>query len=340
MFSRATTLSGLQTKGPWHYLQEMGSIYLKLMRKAFGTDVTSLISADVHVVKLVALSWTSMILDKELFFIRKPIKEIRVAPNGKVVAIVTDIDEAFDRFRIAVVSLATNDLQVVTEAGSEYPDWSADSQNLLYFQKMWASSKESEDELPSFGALSKTRVCDDAGHLLRDKQPSEQLAVVAYSSVNRVCDTADGRIFFSCPVLKLPAARPQHSYTQGLFALDPSRFYATIPLIDQSDSNLVCQAFESSRDGKTVAIPEKNGTTHLLSVLTGKIEEIESGPPWGRLIVFPAFRSNNELTYVRQLGDSTKTSTAKLVLWDIEAGDGRDLSANWPALLKSQWLYK
>lgn len=177
MFSRATTLSGLQTKGPWHYLQEMGSIYLNLMRKAFGTDVTSLISADVHVVKLVALSWTSMILDKELFFIRKPIKEIRVAPNGKVVAIVTDIDEAFDRFRIAVVSLATNDLQVVTEAGSEYPDWSADSQNLLYFQKMWASSKESEDELPSFGALSKTRVCDDAGHLLRDKQPSEQLAV-------------------------------------------------------------------------------------------------------------------------------------------------------------------
>jgi WD40 repeat protein len=121
-----------------------------------------------------------------------------------------------------------------------------------------------------------------------------------------------------------------------LFALDPEREAAVIPLIPRSVQDSLpakLDFYEPSPDGKRVAISGEKGAVVVLTLATGKLDTVQAAGKEDTVCA-PAWRSATELCYVF----TTNGQPAQVAFWNN--GTNRVLSAKWPADVRKGFLDK
>jgi WD40 repeat protein len=118
--------------------------------------------------------------------------------------------------------------------------------------------------------------------------------------------------------------------------LDPERQAAVIPLIPRSvEESLPAKPgyYETSPDGKRIAILADKGAVAVLTLATGALDTVQA-PGDDDTVSAPAWRSASELCFI----STTNGRPAQVALWDN--GTTRVLSANWPAAARKGFLDK
>jgi hypothetical protein len=274
------------------------------------------------------------------------IKDIRVSPGGKTVAItvapgIAD-DKAVEIFISPLTAGAVEDSHYVGK-GAWYPDWSPDSKSLYYVKPVTST----EGGKAQFGTLVRQQIVGDDGKLLdHTKLPAEEdLVGVAYDPMMRVRALPDGRVFFDSVSLSLPAT-PMDVPDRGLiFAIAPGKQATVTRLVPRTTEEEIGDAaefFAISPDGAYVAIPWKDGRIAVLDTATGSVSRIQpdedktgidKGSNDWHLKTVPVWRSNDELCFIRPVGKERQ-----VVLHSMRTNQDRVLSANWPLAAREEWL--
>jgi hypothetical protein len=307
----------------------------KSLSAADEKSFAKLAYVDIHTVRVVAVSSTSMIPVRDLCSGATPIAEIRLSPTDRTLAILKEAKEN-RAFQLSVASLDTGKSKIVSSSANRYPDWSSDGDSIFYFEER---TLPSEQPKLRFGELLKRTVTDSSGRLLDNPLEAQKLADVAFASESRIRHTNDGRIFFACPLVELPYTSPEKASNLTIFSLDPSKCFSTTTVVPGNSADLFPQYFEISSDGRELVIPKTSGATELISVITGRADTVQPFPTPGGLIVLPRFRTANEVTFVAPAAENKKQQQVpQLLLWDVSTKTSKDLSASWPISLKSRWL--
>jgi hypothetical protein len=261
------------------------------------------------------------------------ITDIRVSPNGSAVAYTAHRNgspEAADLFVVQTDGAAPPSL--VAKDTAYCPDWSADGRSLLYIR---AINPPTSSEQLCLGSLTRTAVLDAAGKI-EIQSKSEDLVGMLFDLNGKVRGLSDGRIVFDALEVHLPCTSLDMPQQAQLFALDPERQNAVIPLIPLAVlGNLpdTPSYYEPSPDGKRIAIGADKGAVVVLTLATGTLETIQAAGT-GDTICAPAWRSAGELCYI----STPKGQSAQVTL--RSNGVVRVLSTNWPQEARKGFLDK
>jgi hypothetical protein len=259
------------------------------------------------------------------------ITDIRVSPDGTAVAYTaiqhSDPDTA-DLFLVPADG-AFPPLSVASNT-AYCPDWSADGRSLLYVRAI--NSAAGGDQL-CLGSLTRTTVVNAAGKF-EIAPKSDDLVGLLFDINNKVRRLSDGRIVFAAADVHLPCTSADMPQQPQLFAIDPERQAAVIPLIPQSVLAKLPDSsgyYEPSPDGKRIAICGDKCAVAVLTLATGDLETIQ---PAGShdTICAPAWRSADELCFI----STPKDKPAQVSL--RANGTNTVLSANWPAEVRKDFL--
>jgi Tol biopolymer transport system component len=256
--------------------------------------------------------------------------DLRISPQGTAIAY-SEEGEGKDEVELLVITTNGTVPQLVEKDTSYCADWSPDGRALVYTR---AANGSAINEI-ALGLLSRRNVLDAAGRIQIQKNP-EDLAGLLFDVGDKVRCLGDGRIVFATADAHLPctaADMPQHPQ---LFALDPERQEAIIPLIpagSQDDVPAKADYYEPSPDGKQIAISGSKGAVSILNVVTGSLEPVQTGGDEDTVSV-PSWRSNNEICFV-----SVSTNGQKQVVLRANATN-RVISMSWPADARISFLDK
>ena len=101
-----------------------------------------------------------------------------------------------------------------------------------------------------------------------------------FDANNKVRCLSDGRIIFAAVDIHLPCTNLDMPQQPELFALDPERQAAVIPLIPRSvQGSLPANPdyYETSPDGKRIAISGEKGAVVVLTLATGELDTVQAG---------------------------------------------------------------
>lgn len=266
----------------------------------------------------------------------KDIAGIRVSPNGKHICLIEDLPND-SAYRLLVISDTGKETLEVSAKGNLFPDWTKDSRSLVFIEKNDQNNWHFDR-----GTLTKVTVCDEQGKLLSTLGEPDYLVDVAFQGISRVRCTGNGRIYFCCPQAKLPMTKTETTSPIALFCLDQDRYQTAIPLTLPQDSNYLQKYmayFKVSPDGNKIAVLGQLGETYLLKVQTSQVQALQYSPTNDHVCMLPAFRSDNEITYVaptkRKINNENVCS---IVLFNLKDDEGKDLSQNWASKVSTGWL--
>lgn len=164
---------------------------------------------------------------------------------------------------------------------------------------------------------------------------ADDLAGLLFDPDNEVRCLSDGRIIFAAVDVHLPCTSLDMPQQPQLFALDPERQTAVIPLIPRSvQSSLPDKPYfyVPSPDGKRIAILADQGAVVVLTLATGALDTVQAAGKHN-LESAPAWRSAGELCFI---STTTNGQPSQLVLWSN--GTTRALSAHWPPAARKGFL--
>jgi hypothetical protein len=261
----------------------------------------------------------------------RSIMDIRVCPSGAALAYTIHGDTDHETADLLVIPAAGGAPPSLVAKGTAYcADWSADSHSLLYVR---AVNPAAIGDSLCLGSLTRTVVLNDAGKI--EIQPkSEDLAGLLFDLNNKVCRLSDGRIVFAAADVHLPCTSQDMPQQPQLFALDPERQAAVIPLIPRGvvgklpDDPLY---YEPSPDGKLIAIVAEKGAVAILTLATGELETVQ-GAGTHDTVCAPVWRSASELCFV----SAAKDAPPQVCLRSNKIT--KVLSANWPPEARKGFL--
>jgi Tol biopolymer transport system component len=261
----------------------------------------------------------------------RKILDLRVSPTGTAVAYTAQGDKDPELQLLVVPADGSAPPQVVARNTASCSDWSADGHSLLYIR---ASNEAASTDQTCLASLTRRGILNAAGKL-EIQTNADDLAGLLFDPNNEVRCLRDGRIIFAAADVHLPCTSLDMPQEPQLFALDPERQTAVIPLIPRSVQNSLPDKpcfYVPSPDGKRIAISADKGAVVVLTLATGALDtvrvagkrDLESAPAW---------RSASELCFV---STTTNGQPAQLVLWNN--GTTRVLSANWPPQARKGFL--
>ena len=260
------------------------------------------------------------------------IVDIRVAPAGTAIAFTGEGDKDSD-FRLLVVPVdGSAPPRLVAKNTAYCSDWSTDGHSLVYVRAINVST--SDDQI-SLGSLTRRGILNAAGKI-EIQTNADDLAGLLFDANNKVRCLSDGRIVFAAADIHLPCTALDMPQQSQLFALDPERQAAVIPLIPRSAQERLPANpgyYETSPDGKRIAILADKGTVVVLTLATGALDTVQAAAA-DDAVSAPAWRSADELCFIA----TTNGQPAQVALWNN--GTTRVLSANWPAAARKDFLDK
>jgi len=264
---------------------------------------------------------------------------LRVSPNGRNVAYVTNSALPKGEWALFVASLGGGPPRLVAENVALFADWSADGRFLAY-ARATGPAPASQADL-RLGTISRRMVCDAEGKVLETFEKAADLAGLLFQYDLKVRCLRDGRILFAAASVQLPSTAADMPIRMTLFAVDPQRPTTLVRLLPRSAETEVPQGanyFEVSPDEQRVSIPGPQGVA-VVALATGAIEEALADGGYGVFFV-PTWRSPQELCFAVEKGAKLGSPNRReVVLW---SSDGtRLLSKTWTdemvtALLKKQ----
>lgn len=262
----------------------------------------------------------------------RSIADIRIAPTGAAIAFTSEGDKK-DEGRLLVVPVdGSAPPQLVAKNTAYGSDWSADGHALVYIRDV---NEAIGDDQIGLASLTRRSILNTAGKI-EIQTKADDLAGLLFDVNNQVRCLSDGRIVFSSADLHLPCTALDMPQKPQLFALDPERQTAVIPLIPRSAQESLPakpEFYETSPDGKRVAILADKGAVVVLTLATGALDIVQAAGS-DDSVSAPAWRSAGELCFIA----TTKGQPAQVALWSN--GTTRVLSANWPAEARTKFLDK
>ncbi|NLX12377.1 MAG: hypothetical protein GXY44_01815 [Phycisphaerales bacterium] len=273
------------------------------------------------------------------------IDELRVSPDGKIIACVQKISTHGNSilYRLSVISAAGGEWRTLAEPVALFPDWSTDSRSLVYATTRTRPA-EGSDSL-QFGAVVLQRVRDEPGEILEAFAAPEELLGLVFGPQTKIRCLPDGRIIFSAREITLPATSKDIPRYASLFSVDLGR-QPTVNRLVPRDAEVVLPGglangyFELSPDSTRIAVSndvtsEGNQTTvSILNLLTGEVQSVIAQQ--GRLKSIPAWRTARELSLI--VPEKSAWGSAEkyeLVLWE-GPDQVRCISREWPDIFKQK----
>ncbi|MGA2230668.1 MAG: hypothetical protein ABSH22_07190 [Tepidisphaeraceae bacterium] len=292
--------------------------------------------------------------------------ELRVSPKGQaaIVVIPADKDDQGDQpceLWVAATDASRPPIEISTHC-AWYPDWTADGRDVVFVQTTDEHPHKGDTWL---GSIDSIQVVGDDGKLMKNIPPPAatqpagasvaddpdrlgsptELAGLICNPFTRVRCLADGRIFFACVQVTLPATGddfPQHA---EIFSINPGK-EATVSrvLTRNAVENMgdAAQYFEVSPDAKYISVPDHSGKVTVVDLAGGNVMSVQPNaippnPGEGDNLTLPSvptWRGPDELTFVAP--NYTKGLPPYLFLYNVAAYTGADsvkpkvLSVTWP----------
>ena len=319
-------------------------------------DALQQIEASVLQIRIGTLEEGKLALGPPLINSLRKILDIRVSPTGTAIACTAEGDIKDELQLLAVPTDGSAPPQLVARNTAYCSDWSVDGHSLVYVHAI--NECANSDQL-SIGSLTRRGILNTAGKI-EIQTNADDLAGLLFDANNKVRCLSDGRIIFAAADLHLPCTSLDMPQQPQLFALDPEREAAAIPLIPRAMQDSLpgkTDFYETSPDGKRIAISGEKGTVVVLTLATGKLDTVQAAGQEATVSVpgknseslsqykveatakeetvsVPAWRSSSELCYVF----TPKGQPAQVALWNN--GTNRLLSANWPPEARKGFLDK
>lgn len=275
-----------------------------------------------------------------------PITEVRVSPDGHMVAFVEG-DNLFEASKtitrlFAVPADGGAPARIVDDHVALFPDWGASGTDLVYAKAMKPLPEDSDFRL---GTVLRRQVRDETGQMLETFPEPDILAGLVFSSLSKIRCLPDGRILFSSAEFHLPTTAQDMPQRQQLFALDPQRQATITRLVPRAAVGTLgdrVDFFEVSPDATKVAVPSSDGRVTVLTLASGTVEIVQKHEDPDReghrkLRTLPVWKSADELCFlIPAKGPKGEDGRPEFVLWS--AGQTRSLSKDWPDELLSSLM--
>jgi hypothetical protein len=262
----------------------------------------------------------------------RKIVDIRVAPTGTAIALTAEGGKNGELQLLVLPVDGSAPPQLAAKNTAFSSDWSTDGHSLVYVRAI--NDPTGGDQL-SLASLTRRVILNAAGKI--DVQTNaDDLAGLLFDGNNKVRCLRDGRIIFASADLHLPCTALDMPQQPQLFALDPERQAAVIPLIPRSVlESLPAKPvfYDVSPDGKRVAILADKGAVAVLTLATGALDTVQVAGADDTASA-PVWRSASELCFI----STTNGQPAQVALWNN--GTTRVLSANWPPQARKEFLDK
>jgi hypothetical protein len=260
------------------------------------------------------------------------IVDIRVSPAGTAIAYTAEGDKKDESQLLVIPTDGSAPPQLVAKDTAYCSDWSVDGHALLYVHAI--NEATTGDEI-CLGSLTRRGILNAAGKI-EIRTNADDLAGLLFDANNKVRCLSDGRIIFAAADIHLPCTSLDMPQQPQFFALDPERQAGVIPLIPRSVQSSLpgkMDFYETSPDGKRIAISGEKGAVVVLTLATGVLDTVQAAGKKDTVSA-PAWRSASELSYIF----TTNGQPAQVALWNH--GTNRVLSANWPPEARKGFLDK
>ena len=169
-------------------------------------------------------------LGPPLFSSLRKFADIRVSPTGTAIAFTAEGGQK-DEFQLLVIPVDRSaPPQLVAKNTAFCSDWSVDGHSLVYVH---AINGDAGGDQINLGSLTRRGVLNAAGKI-EIQAKADDLASLLFDVNNKVRCPGDGRIVFAAVDIHLPASDFDTPRLPQLFALDPERQPAVIPLLPRS----------------------------------------------------------------------------------------------------------
>jgi hypothetical protein len=262
----------------------------------------------------------------------RKILDIRVAPTGTAIAFTAEGNREGECQLLVLPTDGSAPPQLVAKNTAICSDWSVDGHSLVYIRAINTSTGDNEISLAS---LTRRGILNATGKI-QIQTKADDLAGLLFDANNKVRCLSDGRIVFASADIHLPCTALDMPQQPQLFALDPEREAGVIPLIPASVQEILPAKpgfYETSPDGKRIAIFAEKGAVVVLTLATGALDTVQAAGSDDTASA-PAWRSASELCFI----STTNGQPAQLALWNN--GTTRVLSANWPAEVRKGFFDK
>jgi hypothetical protein len=267
------------------------------------------------------------------------IGQIRISPSGGV--LVYEYGSPFTDDPSQGVGMFVAPLQGATGASivdrvASGRDWTPDGRSLVYAR----AAGDYDDHAPNhLGEIVVREVIDGKGAIAVSKEARSLAGIVLDSNVRVRC-LRDGRILFNAVEVCFPlSASDFGSQREQLFALDPDRVSTLIRLIPrwaEAGSAESQESFEPSPDGRQVLFSGEKGEVDLLTISTGKWEQVQAASK-NEGGVTPCWKRDGEFTYAKRAEEGTPAAKERPLEIVVRAGKNETiLSSGWSdSLLQS-----
>ena len=280
------------------------------------------------------------------------IGSIRVSPDGKNLAyvqLITDDKNSPKRgmqlamenpSRIALFVISIDDPgspRLVASGISIYPDWTPDSQSLVYvgMSQQGANLPEAKRDT-ELGTVYRRRVASKDGVLLEQFGKAQAFATLLYWPWEWVRCLNDGRILISGVEVTLPATEKNTPKDATLFVLDPRQSTITkiTKILSRKDhaelpaDGIIFGCMTLSPDKKRLAITGKDSKVCILTLASGDVTTVQDSHPGAKTVYRSSWRTNDELCLVVPAGSKMGLKDRDaIVLWS--QGKSRCISRQW-----------
>lgn len=136
----------------------------QVLKKKYNADIE--IGINIDSVDVVEASKPGSFPAHSLYRTINDIRDLRVSPTGKLVAIT---ESANDANKLTAISLTGGASKFIAKSTSNYPDWDKSGNSLIYITT--SSHDKAGSDAVHLGSLVKQQVCDAQGLLLRKFRP-------------------------------------------------------------------------------------------------------------------------------------------------------------------------
>lgn len=260
-----------------------------------------------------------------------------VSPRGEAIAYLAKGSEAQgDAVGLYVMSVRGGEPRLIHSNVAMGYDWSADGRSLVY---LCGPSDCRNDSAVTLGSVSTIRVASEDGSLLPTFTKQEDHVGVLFSQLFSVRALRDGRLMFSSVEFSLPATNRDMPQRWTLFVLDPrtpASVLRALPRDFTEPMEMTSALFQLSPDEKRVLIPGLKGRVYLYDFAGGETRAIQTEDVNERAQIVPAWRNNDEFSFVRPVKSADGKDGGELTQWKAQAA--QPLGNDWPEDAREGWL--
>ncbi len=276
------------------------------LQRRFGEDwrQTQAIPIQLHSLVLAKVDQDRVVLETTLRVDTTQIADLRPSPDDRAIAFTcgSPIQSGALQQLLVIPADGSGPAVVAAAHAGRYPDWSPDSRALVFLQ----SDSAGGDDL-HLGTLARQEVALAGGRVaLAGKR--KDLAEVVFDASDRVRCLRDGRVLFAAPDVHFPGPASANGRHEQLFAVDLAGDEPVAPLIPKdrrADLPPVLAAFAVSPDEKQILLSSDSGDLQVLTLRSGKVEQLAGALNSGGHYPAAAWRKAGEFTYSAKISLAT-----------------------------------